>query len=380
MTKVINYFLNIYRLEIDFKAQQLGTAVASSRELQPMINPILVVGPSWVGDMVMAQSLFKVLKREQPDVNIDVLAPTWSEGLLQRMPEVRHIFPHSIEHGELAWFERRRLGEQLRSQAYQQAIVLPNSWKSALIPFWAKIPRRTGYKGEMRYGLLNDIRQLNKLLMRRTVDRFIALGWPKNDPKIGSQLVPNPRLSPKPVEDILQRLNLEYPSCPILALCPGAEYGPAKQWQPADYITCAKRKISEGWKVWLFGSPRDAPLGAKIQALAGEGCVNLCGKTTLPEAVDLLSLVQFVITNDSGLMHVAAALDRPLIAIYGSSSPSMTPPLSNKAHILYSKLKCSPCYQRTCPKRHLKCLREIKPEQVLDTLKSYEQEQKIRQL
>jgi heptosyltransferase-2 len=343
-----------------------------------MTNSILIVGPSWVGDMVMAQSLFKVLKREQPEVNIDVLAPTWNEGLLQRMPEVRHIFSHTMKHGELAWFERRRLGKQLRSYDYQQAIVLPNSWKSALIPFWAHIPRRTGYQGEMRYGLLNDIRQLNKLQMRKTVDQFVALGWPKTES--ADQLVPNPRLSPKPVKDILLRLNLEYSICPILALCPGAEYGPAKQWQPADYVTCAKQKLSEGWKVWLFGSPRDAPLGAKIQAQAGKGCVNLCGKTTLPEAVDLLSLVQFVITNDSGLMHVAAALDKPLIAIYGSSNPGMTPPLSHKAHILYSKLKCSPCYQRTCPKKHLKCLREIKPKQVLDVLSSYEQEQKIRKI
>ncbi|HEC85735.1 MAG: lipopolysaccharide heptosyltransferase II [Candidatus Parabeggiatoa sp. nov. 2] len=340
-------------------------------------SSILIVGPSWVGDMVMAQSLFKVLKREQPKVTIDVLAPTWSEGLLQRMPEVRYIFPHTIEHGQLAWQERRRISQELRSQGYQQAIILPNSWKSALIPFWAKIPRRTGYRGEMRYGLLNDIRKLNKLILRKTVEQFVALGIPPNSPFSGpggnlGQQVPNPRLSPGQVEKVLQRLGLEYPRQPTLAICPGAEYGPAKQWQPADYVTCAKRKLSEGWKVWIFGSPKDASLGARIQALAGEGCINLCGQTTLPEAVDLLSLMQFVITNDSGLMHVAAALDKPMIAIYGSSNPGMTPPLSNNAHILYLGLKCSPCYQRTCPKKHLKCLRDIKPEQVLDMLKSYE--------
>ncbi|EDN66792.1 Glycosyl transferase, family 9 [Beggiatoa sp. PS] len=311
---------------------------------------ILVVGPSWVGDMMMAQSLFKILKREQPHVLIDVLAPTWSDGLLHRMPEVHRMISHPIEHGQLAWKTRQHLGFQLRSNNYQQAIVLPNSWKSALIPSWAKIPIRTGYRGEMRYGLLNDIRKLNKFQLRRTVDQFVALGLPKDDPKIGHK-VPNPRLLPEPIDSILQRLELEKPDEPVLALCPGAEYGPAKIWPLEYYAEVAKQKISEGWKVWLLGSQKDASLSTRIQTLAGEGCINLCGKTTLPEAVDLLGFAQAIITNDSGLMHVAAALDKPLIAIYGSSNPGMTPPLSNQAHIIYLGLKCSPCYQRTCPKK-----------------------------
>ncbi|HEC86213.1 MAG: lipopolysaccharide heptosyltransferase II [Candidatus Parabeggiatoa sp. nov. 1] len=337
---------------------------------------ILIVGPSWVGDMVMAQSLFKMLKREQPKVDIDVLAPTWSEGLLNRMPEVRRIIPHTIEHGKLAWRERQQKAEELRYQGYQQAIVLPNSWKSALIPFLAKIPRRTGYRGEMRYGLLNDRRQLNKLVLRRTVDQFVALGLPKNDPRVG-QLVPKPRLMPKPVEDIFSRLGLEHSDSPILALCPGAEYGPAKCWPLEYYVTCANSKIADGWQVWLFGSHKEARLGARIQTLVGDGCINLCGQTSLPEAVDLLSLASAVIANDSGLMHVAAALDRIVIAVYGSSNPSMTPPLNDNAHIQYLGIKCSPCFQRTCPKKHLKCLRDIKPALVLDRLNSYVQERDI---
>jgi heptosyltransferase-2 len=315
--------------------------------------------------MVMAQSLFKVLKREQPGVNIDVLAPTWSEGLLQRMPEVRRAIPHTIQHGQLGWAERRRMGHKLRSQAYQQAIVLPNSWKSALIPFWAKIPRRTGYRGEMRYGLLNDIRQLR---LPKTVEQFVALGLPKDELE---QRVPNPRLKPGRVERALQRLNLEYPRAPILALCPGAEYGPAKCWPLEYYASVVKHKKAEAWQVWIFGSDKDSPLGAEIQALTGDACINLCGKTSLPEAVDLLSLVSAVISNDSGLMHVAAALDKPLIALYGSSNPGMTPPLSNNARVLSLRLNCSPCYQRTCPKKHLKCLRDLKPAWVLETLNSY---------
>ncbi|KHD05549.2 ADP-heptose--LPS heptosyltransferase [Candidatus Thiomargarita nelsonii] len=327
--------------------------------LRIVTTAILIIGPSWVGDMVMAQSLFKVLK--QADVNIDVLAPTWSQGLLQRMPEVRHSISHSIEHGQLGWGARRRMGQKLRSQAYQQAIILPNSWKSALIPFWAKIPRRTGYRGEMRYGLVNDMRQMKP---PRTVEQFVALGLPKNAQKID---VPNPRLNPGDVA--LQRLKLEYPQVPTLALCPGAEYGPAKCWPLEYYATVVKQKKAEGWQIWIFGSEKDAPLGREIQSLAGVECLNLCGKTTLPEAVDLLSLVSAVISNDSGLMHVAAALDKPLIALYGSSNPGMTPPLSTHARVLSLNLECSPCYQRTCPLKHLKCLRDIKPAAVLELLK-----------
>ncbi len=316
----------------------------------------------------MAQSLFKILKHEQPGVNIDVLASAWSKGLLQRMPEVRRMIPHSITHGQLAWKERKRIGYALRSEAYQQAIVLPNSWKSALIPFWANIPHRTGYKGEMRYGLLNDIR---KCKLHRTVDQFVALGLPKNDPRI-SKPGTKPSLSPGPVKRALQHLNLKYPHSPILALCPGAEYGPAKSWPLEYYVTCAKSKIREGWQVWIFGSHKDAAIGAEIQSLVGENSINLCGKTSLPEAVDLLSLSSAVISNDSGLMHVAAALDKPLIALYGSSSPGKTPPLSPHARVLSLGIECSPCFQRTCPKKHLKCLRDIKPEWVLEGLKSYE--------
>ncbi len=337
---------------------------------------ILIIGPSWVGDLMMAQSLFKVLKREQPAVNIDVLVPTWCDGLLKRMPEVRHVMTHTIQHGQLAWTERRRIGQALRSKAYQQAIVLPQSWKSALIPFWADIPLRTGFKGEMRYGLLNDIRHLNQSVLPRTVEQFVALGLPKSDSPI-TDPIPYPCLSPEKVFPelvegegaVLQRLGLDVLQGPILALCPGAEYGPAKCWPLEYYATCAKHQVVKGWRVWLFGSHKDRAIGKQIQALVGAGCINLCGETSLPEAVDLLALAHTVISNDSGLMHVAAALDKPLIALYGSSSPDKTPPLSRYAHIVSLALDCRPCYQRSCPKKHLNCLRDIKPEQVLDLIK-----------
>lgn len=331
---------------------------------------ILIVGPAWVGDMLMAQSLLRLLKHEQPEVEIDVLAPTWSAGLLERMPEIRHFITHKIAHGQLAWPVRYQLGRQLKGH-YQQAIVLPNTWKSALIPFWAKIPRRTGYVGEMRYGLLNDIRKLDKKRLSKTVDQFIALGLPKEDIRQGKSTF-YPQLFPRSPELLLQRFNLSRTQ-PVLAICPGAEYGPAKRWPLEYFVQVAKAKIGEGWQVWLFGADtwKDKTIGARIQALVGESCVDLCGKTQLWEAIDLLALARVVLSNDSGLMHIAAALSKPLVALYGSSSPDMTPPLTNKAYILYLRLDCSPCFERSCPLGHLECLRTLMPQPVLEILKNY---------
>ncbi|MDM8567566.1 lipopolysaccharide heptosyltransferase II [Candidatus Halobeggiatoa sp. HSG11] len=339
-------------------------------------NSILVIGPSWVGDIVMAQSLFKIIKREQPDVKIDVLAPSWSAGLLKRMPEIRYVLHHNLEHGKLGWKERRKLATEIRNYQYQQAIMLPNSWKSALIPFFAKIPKRTGYLGEMRYGLLNDIR---KKKFEKTISQFVALGLPKNDPK-ADKVIPKPLLNRGNIKKSIQKVGLTSVSNrPILALCPGAEYGAAKRWPVENYITCAKYKISKGWQVWIFGSEKEVPLGAEIQSVAGKNCISLCGKTALPEVIDLLSISKAIICNDSGLMHVAAALNKPLVAVFGSSNPNMTPPLSNQARIISLKLKCSPCYQRNCPKKHLKCLRDITPAKVMTILNTYEQKQKVLQ-
>ncbi len=330
-------------------------------------NVILIIGPSWVGDMMMAQSLFKTLKQRQPTPEIDVLAPVWSAGLLQRMPEVRHIHTHDIGHGKLVLQVRHQMGYQLRECGYQQAIVLPNAWKAALIPFWANISIRTGFTGELRYGLLNDLRKKNKKLLAKTVEQFVALGLPPNQVPVD---IPPPTLQPQSPTKILQKLQLNS-DLPILALCPGAEYGESKRWPPEYFATVAHRYIQTGWQVWLFGSSKDQAVGETIQRQTGQFCNNLCGKTTLSEVVDLLALTKVVITNDSGLMHIAAALDKPMIAIYGSSNPAMTPPLSPKAHILSLNLACSPCFQRSCRYQHFNCLRELTPKKVLYALENY---------
>lgn len=332
------------------------------------VPSILVVGPSWVGDMVMAQSLFKVLRREHPKWHIDVLAPPWSQGLLGRMAEVRDAIPLPIGHGQLALGQRRAIGKSLRGQGYPQAIVLPNSLKSVLIPWWAGIPRRTGYTGEVRFGLLNDRRRLDKSVLTRTVERFAALGF---EPRQATDLpyLPTPSLesSDRLIDRALQRLAIERPAEPILALCPGAEFGPAKRWPEEHFAAVAQHALKQGWRVWILGSANDAPVAEAITALQ-PACVNLCGRTELEEVIDLLALSRAVVTNDSGLMHIAAALSKPMVALFGSSDPAFTPPLDRQAKVISLRLPCSPCFQRKCPRKHLRCLRDIPPERVIAQL------------
>jgi lipopolysaccharide heptosyltransferase II len=324
---------------------------------------ILVIGPSWVGDMVMAQSLFMTLRQQNSLCSIDVLAPAWSFPLLERMPEVDKAVAMPLTHGQFGFLARRQLGHQLRNNQYNRAIVLPSSWKSALIPFFAGIPLRTGYLGELRWGLLNDTRRLDKQLLRMTVQRFVALGL---QPDVGlPPTCPTPKLTidAKNQEKVQEKFGVTGQR-KILALCPGAEYGPAKRWPATHYAELAREKLAKGWAVWLFGSAKDQPVTEEINRLSDSACHDFSGATSLGEAVDLMSMADAVVSNDSGLMHVAAALGKPLIAIYGSSDPGFTPPLNQDASILNLQLDCSPCFKRDCPLGHTRCLTEITPQQV----------------
>lgn len=338
---------------------------------------LLVVGPAWIGDMVMAQTLFKFLKSQNPDATIDVLAPKWTLPLVERMSEVNAgiIFP--LNHGELNLKERFRIGKDLRSKKYDQAIVLPGSFKSALSTWWARIPKRTGWLGEWRLGLLNDFRVLDEQQLPLMIQRFVALGLGKDElmPNSLKNFYPNLVVNSASLKTSLKKLKLTTAQ-PVLALCPGAEYGPAKRWPPEYFAKVAQEKIAQGWQVWIFGSPKEAEIAEQINSLTNNECVDLCGKTSLLEAIDLLSQAKVVISNDSGLMHIAAALERPLIVLYGSSSPKFTPPLTKKVAILSEELSCSPCFKRTCPLEHFNCMKKMSPEKVLakiNTLLDYDQ-------
>ena len=333
-------------------------------------DAVLVVGPGWVGDMVMAQSLFKTLREQAPDRAVDVVTPAWGQALLERMPEVRNAFTLPVAHGELGLGRRWSLGQALRRSGYSQAIVLPRSAKAALVPWLARIKRRTGYRGEHRYGLLNDIRPLDRQRTYRTVDRFVALGSPDR-PEFGTgtnlPAIRPPALtsSPDQQRETLEALDIadKFGTGTILTLCPGAEYGPAKRWPATSFAALANRYLEQGYQVLLLGSEKDRVLTREIADTA-PGVLDLAGQTTLSQAIDLLAASTVVVTNDSGLMHIAAATSVPVIALYGSSDPQYTPPLSDRAEIIYRGLECSPCFERHCPLGHLNCLRGITPDHV----------------
>jgi heptosyltransferase-2 len=319
--------------------------------------------------MVMSQVLYRWLRQNRPGVAIDVLAPAWSEPLLQRMPEVRNAIPMPLGHGELGLGQRWRLGSELRSQRYDQAILLPNSLKSALVPLFAGIPRRTGWRGEWRYGLVNDIRVLDKQALPQMVQRFVALGQLPGE-TVPVQLPP-PRLIVDPAQvQLCSGQNGLAPGRPLLALCPGAEFGGAKRWPATSYGALARHYLARSWQVALFGSANDRPVtNAIFEQCKDDGpCVDLAGRTRLAEAVDLLSLATAVVSNDSGLMHIAAALDRPLVAIYGATSPGFTPPLNERAATVVSDIECAPCFQRECPLGHHACMRDTPVERVVGEL------------
>ncbi|HSP57629.1 MAG TPA: lipopolysaccharide heptosyltransferase II [Halomonas sp.] len=329
---------------------------------------ILVVGPSWVGDMVMAQSLLMTLKSRHPGCHIGVVAPGWSRPILARMAEVDEVASLETAHGEFGWRARRSLARQLRGR-FERAIVLPRSWKSALVPYQARIPRRTGFTGEQRYGLLNDRRRLDKTVLDQTVKRFVALGVSAEEAATGLFPLPHPRLTVDADNLVEQRLALGLSSRPAIGMMPGAEYGPAKQWPLAYFRELAGRLGAEGFEVRVLGGPKDAEAGDLITE--GQAHVhNLCGRTRLADAVDLLADCRQVVTNDSGLMHVAAAVGTRIQALYGSSSPAFTPPLTRNAEIHTLGLACSPCFARTCPLGHTHCLVQMPPKRVLTSILS----------
>jgi heptosyltransferase-2 len=326
----------------------------------------LVVAPSWVGDAVLSHPLLVRLKERDPGGRVDVLAPPWVLPVYERMPEVSSAIVQPFGHGDLRLGERKRFAKGLGR--YGQAIVLPNSWKSALIPWHAGIARRTGYIGEMRWGLLNDARPLDTHALPLIVERYAALAQPAREEL--RRPLPQPRLT---VDEAARRATLRSLHLsldrPVAVFAPGAEYGPAKRWPARHFAALARMMAVRGMQVWLVGSKKDVAVATEIQRMSGDICQDLAGRTTLDQAIDLISFASRVVSNDSGLMHIAAALDRPMAALFGSSSPDYTPPLSPAARVIYLKIACSPCFRRECPYGHLDCLVQIQPEKVLEALR-----------
>lgn len=335
----------------------------------------LIIGPAWVGDMVMAHTLVQLLAREFAEIHI--AAPSATLALGERMAEVSTTHLLDFGHGALKLAKRREVGRSLMAQGYAASYVLPNSWKSALIPFFAKVPRRVGWHGEARFGLLNDRRKLNdrhKLNDRRKpnketyplmIERFMALADARGNLPATPYLLPKLEADPDNRAHLLAHLNLDASNA--VALCPGAEFGAAKKWPAEHYAAVATDLLAQGKSVWLMGSPKDAQDCQRIAKLA-PGAVDLAGRTQLLDALDLISACQHVVCNDSGLMHVACALAVPTVGIFGSTSPDFTPPLGDQATVAQLEMDCRPCFQRECPLGHLNCLRQLQPDQVLAKL------------
>ena len=315
--------------------------------------------------MVMAQSVFKFLKHRDPERDLDVLAPEWSLPIVARMPEIREGIASETAHGEIGLAKRRRIAASLKPRGYDRAIVLPRSFKAALIPWLAGIPVRTGYRGETRFFLINDVRPFDRSVLDQTVKRFVALGLDAGESLPGELPDPVLDISAQNQARVLRELGLSGER-PVIAMMPGAEYGPAKCWPHEYFAELADRLDAAGYAVWVLGSAKDAPAG---DAIAASGkALNLCGRTSLEDVIDLLAFCEQAVSNDSGLMHIAAAVGIHVHGIYGSSSPKFTPPLTKSRDIHEMGLECSPCFERECPLGHLRCLKDLQPDRVFDKI------------
>lgn len=333
----------------------------------------LVIAPNWIGDALMAQPLFALLKQLHPRLVIDAVAPSWVAPVLERMPEIHDVYATDLAHGKLQLVRRWQLAGDLRDVGYDAAYVLSNSLKSALVPWLAGIALRIGYTGEHRYGLLN-VRHANPDKGERgpMAAHYAALAYAPgaNLSELAARL-PMPRLETdlNEASRVSTRFNLDT-RVPLVVFCPGAEYGGAKRW-PAEHFAALARMIGQSFpytQIIALGSGKDSPIAQAIAERAPQ-VRNLCGQTSLGEACALIARASAVVSNDSGLMHVAAALKRPLVALFGSSDPRHTPPLSELAKVQWLHLECSPCFARECPLGHLHCLRELSPEQVFGDLR-----------
>lgn len=332
---------------------------------------ILIVGPSWVGDAVMAQSLYKIIKDSNPQSKIDVLSPEWSLGILNRMDELDDLICSPFDHGDLRIKDRIRFGYSLRDRSYDQAIVLTNSLKSSFIPFTANIPKRTGWLGEMRYGFINDIRKVNKNKHKLMVEKFSCLSI---NPLVDNNYEipwPSLRVDLINLSKLLKKYSFEQ-SHESIAICPGAEFGPSKRWPANYYAEVIRHYLSKNWQVFILGSKNDLPVAKVIEdQVPSENkalLFNFTGQTSIEDAVDILSTCDLVLTNDSGLMHVAAAVNVKLLALYGPTSPKFTPPLSKKAKVIQKIEGYEKTREGELEEGYHYGLSMIKPEEVLDSL------------
>jgi heptosyltransferase-2 len=326
----------------------------------------LVISPNWIGDAVMAQPLLQLLRKRDPKRAIDVLAPPWVAPVWRAMREVDTVLESPFRHGALQLRERWEFARRLRQRDYADAYVLPNTLKFALIPWLAGIPRRVGYKGEMRYGLLNVIHHDDRKTPRPMVSFYAALAAAPAPAVPSPSALPRPALAvaAEPLAQAMSRLGLRLES-PLVVFAPGAEFGSAKRWPTSHFAALANTILQHhpDAQIVLLGSGKDKAVCDEILALAPE-VRNLAGVTALDEAIALIGRADAMVSNDSGLLHIASALNRPIVAIYGPTDPDHAPPFSDVAQSLSLRLACAPCRQRECPLGHHHCMRNMTAEMV----------------
>jgi heptosyltransferase-2 len=332
-----------------FPAFQAGGAPPAAEP-----GAIVVRTPNWLGDLVVSTGFLSALLERFPRARVDLIVRRGFE----RLP-----LPHR---GEVLPFDKAAqgagaFGRALRQRGYSHMFVLPPSFSSAWMAFCAGVPHRIGQRGLGRTWLLRPaLRPRHRPRSVHLLAEYLELlaPWMEARPE---QYPPRLAATPEWIAAHLPPAAAALP--PPVVLAPGAEYGPAKQWPAAHYRALALALAQAGWPCVVAGLPQDRPLGGEI--LAGlAGGVNLCGQTTLPQLVALLARAALVVSNDSGAMHVAAALGRPQIALFGSTNPGWTGPLNPGARVLYRAEPCSPCYARTCRFGHTRCLAELRPEGV----------------
>jgi heptosyltransferase-2 len=334
------------------------------------MNPrTLVISPNWIGDAVMAQPLLALLRAQHPERPIDVLAPPSVAPVWRAMAEVDEVLETPFRHGPLQLRERWKYARVLRRRGYVDAYVLPNTLKYALIPWLAGIATRVGYKGESRHGLINAM-HLDDVPPRPMVAFYAALAAGREVRAPLRDDVPRPRLqaSAAQVAAACARAGID-PARALVVFAPGAEFGPAKRWPAAHFAALAEAIVAfdPRAQVALLGSPKDREVCDEIAGR--DGVFNLAGATTLAEAIALVARADAVVANDSGLLHIASALNRPVVALYGPTDPDHAPPFSDVAASISLHLACAPCRQRECPLGHQDCLQKMGTEMVWNVLR-----------
>ena len=323
---------------------------------------ILIVPQNWLVDIVMSQTLLKKIKNEDVEAKIDVLVEPSFKELIARMPEANQSVVLDCKHKELGLKKRLNLAKKIRG-SYDQSIVLSRSLKSALIPYLARIPIRTGERGESRYILINDLKSFSKEDRRKTAYRYVSMFSEKEE--LDEKYYPSLQKNTKNLEFLLSKHKINFDK-KIVIFAPGAAFGPSKMW-PVNKFKELLKRLDQKYKILILGSKSEVNLGDQIAD--GDKAINLCGKTSIQDAVDLMHISEFCVSNDSGLMHLASATRTKSISIYGATSPDLTPPLTTNKEIHYRRVSCSPCFEKKCKYGHYNCLVEIQADDVFKSFK-----------